>query len=151
MVVLTMDFYIPRVLGHFLLRGPDGKKDLRRAEAFFDEEQVRALAAFPGLKWKVWSISPDGTHGSGVYLFDTMADAQVRADYAKKYYWRKGLLFVDCRIYEVMEEFSRITRAPIDVPANPGCTPEQRVQLLSERAGNPIRKLKQVHARLKQY
>lgn len=149
MVILTMDFYIPRLVGKLLLHEKNGEMNVQRAEAFFSDETVQGIVDFPGLKWKVWSVSADGTHGSGVYLFDNMEDALVRKRFAEKYYWREGLLFVKCRLYEVLENPTHATRGPIDIPANPSATPEQIRQLFSYRPASPVRLLTRAVKRLK--
>lgn len=139
MVILSMDFIIPRIAFHLMLKGRNGALDMQRVEAFFDPDYTRQLADLPGLRWKLWGISPDGRHGSGYYLFETRADAEVRERWAKKFYWRKGMLFLKTRIYDVMEESSRITRCPIDLPPNPSCTPEVEAKLFDYHPDNPIK------------
>lgn len=140
MYILTMDFVIPWPVAR-LMRKTDGSADTDAAARFFDEETVRAITAFPGLKWKVWAISADARHGAGVYLFENLDDAKLRAAYAKKFYKRSGLLHTQCHIYEVLEDSSKITHAALDTPANPTATPEQAAAIMHPKRKNPLKML----------
>jgi hypothetical protein len=141
MVMLYISFKIPWLAAKFVLRGRDGKVDPVRTQRVFTPQASQAIADFPGLIWKVWAISDDARTGTGYYLFNSRADAQARADYAKKYYPRDGLFHVRCQICEVLEDCSRVTRAPIDLPANPGITPEKYAKLCSEHRGIDLAKM----------
>ena len=149
MYMLDMRFHIPWLAAKLLLCGRDGRVNINKVEAYYDRELLEELRDFPGLKWKLWSISENGLHGSGFYLFGDEASARVRERYAKKFYWRKGLLFCRCHISEVVEGCSRFTRAPIDVPANPAVTEEQERRLMHFKAEAPIKKLKAKYQILK--
>lgn len=135
MVMLYIDFRIPWLVSRFAIRGPDGRADTAKAARLFSPESRRAIAEFPGLKWKVWALSEDGREGYGYYLFDSRADAEARAKYAKKYYPRDGLYRVRCTVSEVLEGPSRDTRAPLDTPANPPMTQEKYDELCREHRG----------------
>jgi hypothetical protein len=134
MVMLYVSFRIPYIVSALALKRGKGM-DPERAERLFSPESRREIADFPGLIWKVWAISEDGRTGSGFYLFNTRADAEARARYAKKYYPRDGLYRVRCVIYDVLPECSRATRAPIDLPANPGIAPGGYEELCRNHKG----------------
>jgi len=129
LVMLYVSFRIPVIMAKLALTDKDGKVNAEKAQKVFSPEDCRAIADFPGLIWKVWAVSDDGRTGSGFYLFNTREDAEARAAFAKKYYPRDGLFHVRCTIYEVLEDCSRTTRAPIDMAANPGITPEKYEEL----------------------
>ncbi len=132
MVMLYMDFRVNPLIGKLFLKRKNRKIDVRRAERFFPEKTARDIARFPGLIWKIWAVNESGTHGAGFYLFDTEEHARLRAAYAEKFYPKTpGLSHVVCRIYQVLEDTSRITRAPIDLPANPGFKPGQLEDLFN--------------------
>ena len=50
-----------------------------KAEKFFPPETEKEIADFPGLKRKVWAVSPDGRRGTGFYLFADRESAEKRA------------------------------------------------------------------------
>lgn len=144
-----MRFHIPRPAARLLLRGADGRISMNKVEAYYDKKLLEELRDFPGLKWKLWAISQDGLHGSGFYLFEDESSAQLRARYANRFYWRKGMLFCRCHISRVIEGCSRFTRAPIDVEANPPATPAQAAQIMRFNAENPIKTLRAKYKLLK--
>lgn len=149
MVILNMRFRIPWLAAKLLLRGENGKVNLRKVEAYYDRELLEELRDFPGLKWKIWAISKNGLHGSGFYLFGDEASAQLRTKFARRFYWRKGMFFCRCYISEVVEDCSRFTRAPIDTPANPPVTPEQAAEIMRFKSEDPIKKFKRKYELLK--
>jgi hypothetical protein len=131
MVVLYIDFRISRLAGPLLMHRRNRNIDLRQAETFFPASVAEDIREFPGLVWKIWCTNYDRTHACGIYLFDNRKDAELRAEYAKKFYPKTlGFSHVQCRIYDVLEETSRVTRAPIDLPANPSCTTEEQKRAL---------------------
>lgn len=147
--MLSIHFRIPRIAVRLFFRGKDGQVDLKKVEAFYDTKTLDELKNYPGLKWKVWAISRDARRGSGYYLFENYHEAELRAKYARRYYWRKGMLFTRCQIHEVLEGCSRYTRAPIDVPANPPATVEQEQAILHPNLDNPILMLRKKRKMMK--
>ena len=137
MYILYVRFKVFPLAARFLLCDRDGKVSVKKAEAMFPESARQEIADFPGLKWKIWSIGDRGREGAGFYLFDTLEEAEARARFAKKVYPRDGLYGVRCTVYEVLEDCSRATRAPIDAPANPDAAPDVYQRLLREHK-NPI-------------
>ena len=143
MVLLSVRFKIPRFAVKLFFRDKDGNVDLKRVEAFYDQKTMDELRDFPGLKWKVWAVSEDASEGSGYYLFEDRHEAELREKYARRYYWRKGMLFARCQIHEVLENCSRYTRAPLDVPANPPATPAQERAILHPKLDGPIHMIRE--------
>lgn len=143
MVLLSVRFKIPRFAVKLFFRDRDGNVDLKRVEAFYDQKTLDELRDFPGLKWKVWAVSEDAGEGSGYYLFEDRHEAELREKYARRYYWRKGMLFARCQIHEVLEDCSRYTRAPLDVPANPPATAAQEQAILHPKLDSPIHMIRE--------
>lgn len=100
--------------------GKLGQLDSPIIEMIFPRTKAKELDQLPGLKWKLWTIQPNECRASGLYLFETRMDAESHAAYAQKNYPNvPGLSNISTEFYDVMESLSRITRAPIDLPANP--------------------------------
>lgn len=99
----------------------DGKTlDADMIAETFPVELAEEMAKLPGLIWKLWTSQAEECKADGFYLFSTNKDAKNRAAFAKKSFAKlPGLSNVKAEIHGVMEELSRITRAPIDLPANP--------------------------------
>lgn len=138
MVIFSVHFKIPGFARRLFFHDKDGKVDLRRIEAFYDKKTLDELKSFPGLKWKIWAVSPDAREGSGYYLFENRSDAELREKFARRYYWKKGMLFPRCCIHEVLENCSRYTRAPLDIPANPPATASQVNAIMHPKLDNPV-------------
>lgn len=99
----------------------DGKKlDADAVADIFPKEMAEEMAELPGLIWKLWSSSVEECEGDGFYLYSNRNDAERRAKFAKKHFTKlPGLTNVNAKIYDIIEGLSRITRGPIDLPANP--------------------------------
>lgn len=149
MILLTMHFRIPWIAAKFLLCDERGNINKNKAEAYYDQKELEELRDFPGLKWKVWAISRNGRHATGVYLFAEEDSARLRRRFARKFYWRKGLFFLHCHLDEVLEGCSRTTRAPIDVPGNPPATEMQAASIMQPHLENGIKKFKRKYRELK--
>lgn len=94
--------------------------DAEDPEHYFTTEAAEQLAQLPGLKWKVWAYNQDKKTGSGFYLYGDERDARIRAEKAVPHLQSlPGISNVTTRIYTVIDDLSRITRAPLDVEANP--------------------------------
>ena len=78
------------------------------------------MAALPGLVWKLWTSQAAENRAAGFYLFATRNDAEHRLAWAQKHFPKvPGLTNVQGQIFDVMEDLTRVTRGPIDLPANP--------------------------------
>ena len=84
----------------------------------FDAENGPAIAervaSFPGLLWKLWLFSPEDRRCQGVYRFATEDAARAYADGPVVSHLREadGYGDVEVQVWSVLEENSRITRAP---------------------------------------
>lgn len=74
----------------------------------------------PGLKFKIWGADHKKGEASGFYVYETRRDAEIRTRSAAEYLLSlDGITNVTAQIYDINEGLSRITRAPLDVQANP--------------------------------
>lgn len=144
-----MNFKVPAFARLLLFRGKSEKLNLNKVNAFYGENDIEQINSFPGLIWKVWAISDDGKYGSGYYLFDTKAHAELRAIYAKRNYWRKGITGLHCEIENVLEDCSRGTRAPIDLMPTPDCSESQKADLICGKLGLPVKEMIEKYKYLK--
>lgn len=88
--------------------------------AMFPREDAEKMDKLPGLIWKLWCFKAEDNSGAGFYLFAERRDAEDRASYARHVFPRApGLTEVETEIFDVMQDLTRITRGPIDLPANP--------------------------------
>lgn len=86
----------------------------------FTERFARGVATLPGLKFKIWGADHKKGEASGFYVYETRRDAEIRTRSAAEYLLSlDGITNVTAQIYDINEELSRITRAPLDVQANP--------------------------------
>lgn len=78
-----------------------------------------ALVEVDGLVWKVWLIDAERRASGGIYLFHDRAAAQAYVDGPFCDWMRESSVFSDLRIniFDVVEEPSRITRAPLSAAA----------------------------------
>ncbi|MEK4760099.1 YdhR family protein [Viridibacillus sp. FSL E2-0187] len=94
--------------------------DTNKQGELFPIEGAKKLVELPGLKWKVWTVDEESGEGSGLYLYATRRDAEIRAKKAIPHLTSmNGVSNVTTQIFEILEEHSEITRAPLDVAANP--------------------------------
>ena len=90
------------------------------AVKLFTVEGAKKLDKLPGLQWKIWTTANDQTIGAGFYLYATKRDAQIRAKLAKPHLESlPGISNVTTEIYDILDDLSAETRAPLSTPANP--------------------------------
>jgi hypothetical protein len=79
---------------------------------------AKPIANVPGLVWKVWLRHPEGDSAGGVYLFESERDLQdfIDGPIAAEINNRSGFTNVSMKVFDIMEEPSRTTRAPLDGP-----------------------------------
>ena len=80
-------------------------------------EAARRTASQPGLSWKI-SVQEEGSETrGGIYLFEDLASAKAYAEgqVAPRLHER-GATDISIRYFNVNEEASRLTRAPLDAP-----------------------------------
>lgn len=86
----------------------------------FNEDGAKKLAQLPGLQWKIWTANLHKNEGAGFYLYATRRDAEIRAKQAGPHLSAlPGISNVTTEIYDIYEDWTRITRGPLDVEANP--------------------------------
>lgn len=94
---------------HFPFDGPFGDA---MSEAMAD--LAASINDEPGLRWKLWTESPERYEAGGVYLFDDTASAEA---YLAKHRARlndMGVTGIEARIFTVNEPLSRINHGPVD-------------------------------------
>ena len=82
-------------------------------------DPARAIAAVPGLIWKVWILDEGASELGGVYLFASRAEAQAYVDGPILEHLRRDprVVRVEHRLWDT-HALSAITRAPEAVPAS---------------------------------
>jgi len=85
-----------------------------RFEAENGSEIAERVAGFPGLVWKLWLANPEEGRCQGVYRFESKEAARAYVDGPVVQHLRaaEGYNDVEAVIWDVLEEQSRITRAP---------------------------------------
>lgn len=98
----------------------DAQKDA--ATAFPFGPATKKMNSLPNLKWKIWAVNADypGEHpeASGFYLYPTKEAAESRAAEAKATLplISPFISNVQTTVWEVLDDYSLATHAPIDVP-----------------------------------
>jgi hypothetical protein len=79
---------------------------------------ARAIAAVPGLIWKVWVVDEAASELGGVYLFASRAEAQayVEGPILEHLRHAPNVVRVETRLWDT-HALSALTRAPEAVPA----------------------------------
>lgn len=94
--------------------------ELDKVDKLFTQKGAEKLSALPGLQWKIWGIDREKAEGCGVYLYATRRDAEIRAAKAvPELAARDGICNITTQIFEIEEDLTKITKAPINLPANP--------------------------------
>lgn len=79
------------------------------------------ISDVPGLMWKVWIYDDEKGRGGGWYMFESeeALQAYMDSDIMKAFMNNPGVTNLDVKVFDVLEEPSLITRAPIGeiVPA----------------------------------
>jgi hypothetical protein len=97
-LMVTLDFS-----GSF----PDLERDASRL--------ANPIANVPGLRWKIWLANPDTNSAGGLYLFETeqalhkFVDGPIAAEITN----RPDFTNITMKVFQVMENASRKTRAPL--------------------------------------
>ena len=76
------------------------------------------IAELPGLRWKVFIRDSKTQDGGGIYLFDTreQAEAWLAGPGVAAVRQAPTVHSFSAKIFDVLEEPSRITRAPLEAP-----------------------------------
>ena len=85
-----------------------------REQRYTDELAAKFLKV-DGLNWKIWLDSPDEPRVGGIYLFDdrAAADAYLAGPIVAGLRASPDVHDLECRVFDVRERMSEITRAPI--------------------------------------
>lgn len=86
----------------------DGPYGAEAVEAY--RELAEHIAHEQGLRWKVWTEHPGRKVAGGVYLFETLADAERYTAFHTERLGNFGITDIDARSFEVNEGLSDITR-----------------------------------------
>ncbi|UCG25740.1 MAG: YdhR family protein [Chloroflexota bacterium] len=73
------------------------------------------ISEVPGLLWKVWIVNPEESESGGIHLFADQAslDAYAASDIVNGILSNPALSDFSVKTFEVMEEYSHKTRAPV--------------------------------------
>lgn len=104
----------------FDLKGKTGVLEDDVKIAFPFEAATKKMNALPNLKWKIWAVKNDDSDkvkGSGFYLYPTREAAESRAEEGRATLPHfPGISNVSTTIWEVLDDYSLATHAPVDVP-----------------------------------
>lgn len=91
------------------------KVDVAYARTVFTPAEAAKRANIPGMQWKIWAADPSQDETTGIYLFTDREAAEARAAEAVPVLRdTAGIRSVNARIFEVWEDNSRMTNAPLD-------------------------------------
>jgi len=78
-------------------------------------EKAQQFAAVDGLEWKVWIVNPEKKVFGGIYLFkdDASLTAYMESDLFKSLDKHPAFSDMKAKHFDVLPEFSKITRGPI--------------------------------------
>jgi Putative mono-oxygenase ydhR len=79
---------------------------------------AEAIAAVPGLVWKVWLMNEADREAGGIYLFESREAAQgfVSSPAVKGFAAQPSLSAFSVKLFEAVESLSKITRGPLAIP-----------------------------------
>lgn len=101
----------------FDFKGKTGNRAEDFEHTFPFDKATAKMNALPNLKWKIWGSNDDATELCGFYLYPTKEAAEARAEEAKATLpLLDGISNVRTEIWEVLEDYSLATHAPVDVP-----------------------------------
>ena len=93
-------------------------KSHEEVDAVFPNSLALDITHFPGLQFKIWGSREQGRIGSGFYLFDTQEHAEKWKIEVTDYLSKQAIFSnIEVDIYAIDEAKSRITKAPLDLPA----------------------------------
>ncbi len=77
-----------------------------------------AIAAVPGLAWKVWLMNEADREAGGIYLFESREAAQrfLNSPAVKGFAAQPSLTAFRVKLFETVESLSKITRGPLAIP-----------------------------------
>jgi hypothetical protein len=95
-----------------------GRDDVEQARGF--QIAAEKIADLPGLRWKLWGYDDSQHVAESVYLFDGEENARAWGDGPMRSALgsHPGIRDIEVRYYDVDEQLSALTRAPLAVSAN---------------------------------
>jgi hypothetical protein len=83
------------------------------AKAFM--ELTKPISEVKGLEWKVWLHDPEKKMAGGIYLFKDQAsvDGYLKGKIVADIMKNPAVSDIDARVFDVLPEHSKVTRAPI--------------------------------------
>jgi hypothetical protein len=90
-----------------------GKDDPEQARGFL--AAAEKIAGLPGLLWKLWAYDDSEHVAESIYLFDTDEHARTWGEGPMKSSLGSfpGISDIEVRYYDVDEQLSAVTRAPV--------------------------------------
>jgi hypothetical protein len=78
-------------------------------------ELAKPIADMKGLEWKVWIHDPANRMAGGIYLFkdDLCCNNYLKSKIVADLQKNPAVSNIDAKVFDVMPEHSKITRAPI--------------------------------------
>lgn len=92
---------------HFPFDGPFGEA---MSEAM--AELAASINEEPGMRWKLWTESPERRQAGGVYLFDDTASAEAYLEKHSARLTELGVSGIEAQIFTVNEPLSQINHGP---------------------------------------
>jgi hypothetical protein len=76
---------------------------------------AEAVAAVPGLHWKIWLLDEDNLEAAGIYLFDdaTRAQAYLEGPILAPFFTNPAIRDVSVRLFDILDEPTATTRGPV--------------------------------------
>jgi Putative mono-oxygenase ydhR len=93
-------------------------KDSRADHTAMVTPMAEAIAAVPGLVWKVWLMNEADHEAGGIYLFESREAAQgfVGSPVVQAFAAHPTLHSFSVKMFEPVESLSMITRGPLAIP-----------------------------------
>jgi hypothetical protein len=84
-------------------------------ETRYTDETATKFLAVDGLAWKIWLDAPDEPRVGGIYLFETMAQAQAYLDgpIVARLKGNPAIENLETRLFNVRERMTAITNGPV--------------------------------------
>ena len=79
------------------------------------EPVANMIASVEGLRWKIWLKNEDGNEGGGLYFFETESSLKsfLSGPIVEKLKSNPAITNVSAKVFDVPEELSTITQAPV--------------------------------------
>lgn len=69
----------------------------------------------PGFIWKYWLVNKDNGRGGGIFLFEDRASAEAWVEARKSRTFPASTTNITVELFDIDEELSRISHAPLDL------------------------------------